>query len=61
MFRQGLQIMKIEMCDCVKDFRASPTADYDMLANRDLAINIKVFAASKLVQFFLLADHLLEV
>ena len=43
--KQGLKVAKVELCDCVQDFKASPTADYDMLATRELATKIKVLTS----------------
>jgi hypothetical protein len=41
MVRRGLRMEMVDMCDCLQDSKASPTADYDMLATRDLAKCIK--------------------
>ncbi len=45
--RGWIELAEVEQCDCLGDEDAAPTADYDMLAERELAIKFKVRAAGR--------------
>jgi hypothetical protein len=45
--RAWIQLAVAEPCDCLGDKDASPTADYDMLATRDMAVALKVPRATR--------------
>lgn len=44
---QGVETQEVKMCDCLDDFEASPTADYDMLATIPIAVKLKVGRVSR--------------